>query len=270
MSLLPWSLFCMFIFSFWRCSSGTNLVACGLSAFRPTLLRHQKPWPRIKACTTAFSVQDWYGVLSSVSAETQSRFSFSPASLSPVYSVLSRRIRRSFGYRQSPVPLPWPWCYFHESAVVRGVRQRIESEEYDEKCICSSCIQLHRTCARRHAGRRERSGDQGARNDRPAKRDGGPCAAIRESERPQGDYHIRPRRRHGETRAGGRDCGLAAGASERRRRLDQSRQGEIGLRHWSCPLKRRHRGAQRCAKTRYFHTRRVEARAHRRQVHQLL
>src|SRR6267143_276720 len=79
------------------------------------------------------------------------------ALLSPVYSVLSRQIGRSSGYRQFPEPLPWPWCCFHEGAVVRGVRQRIESEEYDEKCICSSCIQLHRTCARRHAGRRERS-----------------------------------------------------------------------------------------------------------------
>jgi uncharacterized membrane protein len=29
---LRWSLFCTFIFSFWRCSSGTNLVACELSA----------------------------------------------------------------------------------------------------------------------------------------------------------------------------------------------------------------------------------------------
>src|SRR6267378_6953950 len=115
MSLLPWSLSCMFIFWFWRCSSGTSLAACELSALPPSLLRHPKPWPRIRACTTAFSLQDWYGVLPSAPAEIQSRFSFSPALLSPVYSVLSQPIGRSFGYRQFPVSLPWPWCWPYES-----------------------------------------------------------------------------------------------------------------------------------------------------------
>src|SRR6267143_4876332 len=123
MSLLPWSLCCMFISSFWRCSSGTSLVPCELSALRPSLLRHQKPSPRIKACTTAFSLQDWYGVLPSVPAETQSRFSFSLALLSPVYLALSRRTGRSFGCKQFPVPLPWLWCGFHERAAL-SVRQQ--------------------------------------------------------------------------------------------------------------------------------------------------
>src|SRR6267143_3664758 len=118
MSLLPSSLFCMFIFSFWRCSSGTSLAACELSGLPPSLLRHPKPWPRIRACTTAFSLQDWYGVLPSAPAEIQSRFSFSPALLSPVYSVLSRLTGRSFGCKQSRVPLPWPWCCFHEGAAL--------------------------------------------------------------------------------------------------------------------------------------------------------
>src|SRR5467141_2225130 len=124
MSPLPWSLFCMFIFSFWRCSSGINLAACELSALHRSLLRHQKPWPRIKACTTAFSLQDWYGALLSVPAETQSRFSFLHALLSPAYSVLSRRTGRSFGCKQFPVPWPWPWCYFHESAALSVRQQR--------------------------------------------------------------------------------------------------------------------------------------------------
>src|SRR5882762_7277989 len=123
MSLLPWSLSCIFIFWFWRCSSGTSLAACELSALPPSLLRHPKPWPRIKAFTTAFSLQDWYGALPSVPAETQSRFSFSLALLSPVYLALSRRTGRSFGYKQFPVPWPWPWCYFHESAAL-SVRQQ--------------------------------------------------------------------------------------------------------------------------------------------------
>src|SRR3989442_766480 len=114
MSLLPWSLSCMFIFSFWRCSSGTNLAACGLSALHRSLLRHQKPWPQIRVCTTAFLPQDWYGVLPSVPVETQSRFSFSHALLSRVYLALSRRTGRSSGCKQFPVPLPWPWCCFHE------------------------------------------------------------------------------------------------------------------------------------------------------------
>jgi len=47
--------------------------------------------------------------------------------LSPAYSVLSRRTGRSFGYRQFPVPLPWPWCYFREGAkptsIHRGCRR---------------------------------------------------------------------------------------------------------------------------------------------------
>src|SRR6266850_1228006 len=124
MSLLPWSLFCMFIFSFWRCSSGTSLAACELSALPPSLLRHPKPWPRIKACITAFSLQDCYGVLPWVPAETRSRFSFSPALLSPVYSVLSRRTGRSFGYRQFPVPLLWRWCCFHEGAKPTSIHRQ--------------------------------------------------------------------------------------------------------------------------------------------------
>src|SRR5882762_8379404 len=124
MSLLPWSLSCIFIFWFWRCSSGTSLAACELSALPPSLLRHPKPWPRIKAFTTAFSLQDWYGALPSVPAETQSRFSFSLALLSPVYLALSRRTGRSFGCKQFPVPLPWPWCYFHEGAKPTSIHRR--------------------------------------------------------------------------------------------------------------------------------------------------
>src|SRR5258706_9139325 len=110
MSVLPWSLSCTFIFLCWRCSSGTNLAACGLSALHRSLLRHQNPWPRIKACTTGFSLPGWYGAWPSESMETRSRFSFSRASLSPVYSVPSRRIRRFFGYRHFPEPLLSLWC----------------------------------------------------------------------------------------------------------------------------------------------------------------
>src|SRR5882672_9471956 len=124
MSLLPWSLFCMFIFSFWRCSSGTSLAACELSALPPSLLRHPKPWPRIKAYTTAFSLQDCYGALPSVPTETQSRSSFLHALLSPVYSARSRRTGRSFGCRQLPAPSPWRWCYFHETAQPTDVHRR--------------------------------------------------------------------------------------------------------------------------------------------------
>src|SRR5882724_2166703 len=115
MSLLPWSLCCTSIFWFSRCSSGTNLAACGLSALHRSLLRHQNRWPRIRVCTTAFSLPGWYGALPSGPVETRSRFSFSCALLSPVYSVLSRRTRRFSGYKRFPGPLCWLWCCFHEA-----------------------------------------------------------------------------------------------------------------------------------------------------------
>src|SRR5438094_5332206 len=133
MSLLPWSPFSTFIFSFWRCSSGTNLAACELSALPLSLLRHQRPWPQIKACTTAFSPQDWYGALPSVSPETRSRFSFSPALLSPVYLARSRRTGKSFGCRESPVPLPWPWCCFHEGAALSS--NKMAADRFDHLFI---------------------------------------------------------------------------------------------------------------------------------------
>src|SRR5438477_12404691 len=108
----------------------------------------------------------------------------------------------------------------------------MESEECNEKCHCSSCIRGHRSSTRWYARGRERGGDQGTRNDRPAKRDGGSGTAIREGKRRQGEDHIRPRRPFGKASAGRRGRGLTVRASGQYRRLDQGRQVGTGFGHY--------------------------------------